>query len=185
MKCSEIEKCLYLYTELTAAEQEETDQHVKTCASCAKIKERMDMVRYATAFQQRHAPRPAHEARLTQKIMSAVNQLQESRKPVHDRFHRGLFMPLLRYSLAGLSAILIAFFIGEYAYTTYRARPSTQHTIAQGDHAELNIASFHQVFISEKRNHQHKTASIWKRIRDSAHPGTEKCMECFNGSSKK
>lgn len=112
MNCSEFEKRIYLYRELTAKEKEITDKHIAQCESCsalaAQVFQHQELLREINAVK----PTIKEPDRLTQRIMNAVKVKDRSTNHIDAvvSFLNSLFV---RYAFSTLSVLLIAFFFAE------------------------------------------------------------------------
>jgi len=105
MNCEHWEQPIYLYRELTAAEQAAVTRHVATCAHCSALFEAVQH-QYVLTRQAASTPQEAPEpARLTKAIMAAITPTR--------RRHVVMDSPWLRYSTAAASALLIVAFLLE------------------------------------------------------------------------
>src|SRR5688500_15668189 len=79
MNCSEAERRMYLYRELTDREREETQQHLKTCASCSRIMEGASELQRTIRSQYADPPPMIDESVMTRSIMNTIEELQQKK----------------------------------------------------------------------------------------------------------
>ena len=145
MNCEQARENIILYTELTEQEQQETDQHIQTCAACAAAWEAHVLlttrIREAAAI----TPVPRHQAALTHRILAAL--------PAATPASRGLGyllqQPWLRYTCAVLSLVLVVEFAVEQPATPVDKLTVITHTTQS---PVLNTAAFMQ-HVRERRTH--------------------------------
>lgn len=112
MKCSEFEKRIYLYSELTASERKITDDHISQCQSCnvlaAQVLKQSQWIRKTSAIQ----VEAKHPQRITQRIMNSIEGNEERVRPlgVIISFLDNLFV---RYAFSSISIFLVVFFFLE------------------------------------------------------------------------
>lgn len=139
MKCKDFEREIYLYHELTAAEQEVVKNHL---AACAKCRETFAMVQGTEALVSNAAhvkSQPRNAGRLTSDIMQAVAGLEE--QPVS--WFNNLFV---RYAMTTASFLLIIAFGVESSSTN--ELPVNQYSIKKT--VILSSVSFQELYRSKK-----------------------------------
>ncbi len=138
MNCSEFEKRIYLYRELSATERKITDEHVAQCELCNAIASRVlqqeEMINKARSVK----PMIKNPEWLTQSIMNSV---EGKEKPVSlfngmTSFLDHLFV---RYAFSALSILLVAWFYTEQQNAN-PAQPVAKVEIKQGP--ILNTSAF-------------------------------------------
>lgn len=145
MRCSEAERRIYLYNELSVSEKNETDVHLESCSSCQQLQERVNTMRKVVAA--RDVPTMSSHAQMTRRIMDAV--LEMDRRRIDEQAERASpFFLRLRYAMASLSIFLVVFFATEYANLDSR-RIVKHYPVAAGQ-TQLNLASFHSAFFEAK-----------------------------------
>ena len=175
MKCSEAERRIYLYDELSVSEKNQTDVHLENCSSCQHLLERVNTMRKVVTAQD--VPPMSNHAQMTRRIMDAV--LETGRRRIDDQAERASpFFLRLRYVMAALSISLIVFFAGEYASLDSR-RIVKHYPIAAGQ-TQLNLASFHSAFF-EAKGKQSMPTLISHCVTDCLHDDCSNCPEKFKG----
>jgi predicted anti-sigma-YlaC factor YlaD len=137
MNCSEFEKRIYLYRELTAMERKQTDEHIAQCDSCRELSTQL--------FQQQELIRKistkkmvANEPQqLTRKIMNSVERLEKRKNPL-DGIAKFLDSLFVRYALGVISILLIVFYAEQQIAD--QIQPIAKAEIRQGP--VLNTTSF-------------------------------------------
>lgn len=114
MSCKKFEERIYLYAELSPDERRILDDHLQQCVSCQNLlNEVQSMTKRVKAFSALQ-PVPRNNARLTQQIMAGVERSKSGNSFGFLSLDRFLSIPTLRYSLAGLSIVIILSFIAEH-----------------------------------------------------------------------
>jgi anti-sigma factor RsiW len=107
MNCEELEQHIYLYRELSAAEQAAVDRHVETCAACLALLESVQRQHRLVREIASDRPSIKDPRQLTDAVMQAIGQDRPQGKVVF--LDRAWF----RYSAVAASAALIMFFLLE------------------------------------------------------------------------
>ncbi len=147
MNCSEFEKRIYLYRELTVTEREITDQHIAHCESCSALA--------AQVFQQQEMVRMVSSVKstvkdpewLTQRIMNSVER-KEKRISRSDGIATFLDSLFVRYAFSALSILLIAFFYVEQQ-SADQVQPIAKIEIKEG--TVLNTSSFFKSHLNSRQ----------------------------------
>lgn len=111
MNCEACEKQMYLLSELTSAEKRAVEDHISSCPSCGL---QFRMLQDAAALVQRASAEPVlppNRGQLTGKIMSRVQHPEPTRGASLIMWL--LDRPMLRYSLAVVSLVMMLEFVGE------------------------------------------------------------------------
>ena len=109
MKCSDFEKDIYLYKELTPQERAQFDAHVSKCDHCLQRFNAVRSLHKAFEMTLSEAPQPRHHAALTRQIMDAVEGMQQRKRfPLKDIL-RSIIVAPVRYQMACLSMVLVVF----------------------------------------------------------------------------
>ena len=155
MNCSEFEKRIYLYREISAAERKIADEHIALCESCSAIASRV--LQQQERIHKIRTVKPAIKDPewLTQRIMNAV---ERKAKPVSlfngmTSFLDHLFV---RYAFSALSILLVALFYFEQQNTN-PAQPVAKVEIKQGP--ILNTSAFLKTHLMSRQKKE-KTISI-------------------------
>ena len=180
MKCSSIEKQIYLYPELNDREREETDRHVAACASCRKLFERVNDERDVLQKALRIDPVVPDQAALTSRVMSAIHAGNQSNRSILRNLWRDIRQSPLRYAMMALSLILIVTFISEA--TIPSDRPFTTRIVKNVDHAvTLNSASLYQASEAAAGKETRSTFwSVYECIVKCPDPALAYCSDCFS-----
>jgi hypothetical protein len=180
MNCSEAERRIYLYRELTEGEREETRLHLETCASCSQLMERTREMQRVMRSKYPDPPM-VDKSLLTRRIMNAVEKLQKKKS---SSVFRGLFAePFhnpLRYAMAALSLFLIVAFVSEYSMENKTSLLQKQYRQVPGRKTELNSASFHDAFIAAKEKNKGNTMSLYECVVNCVSSQDPDCAYCKN-----
>lgn len=155
MNCSEFEKRIYLYQELTIAERKITDEHVARCESCRALAwlllQQQEIIRKAKPLK----PVINDPEWLTQRIMNSVERKE---KPVSqlDGIKSFLDNLFVRYAFSAISVLLITFFYIEHQDIS-RSQMVARVDIKQG--TILNTSNFLKTHL-KSRQHREKTISV-------------------------
>lgn len=147
MNCSEFEKRIYLYRELTVKEREITDKHIGHCESCSALA--------AKVFQQQEIVRKVSSVKstvkdpewLTQRIMHSVER-KEKRTSRLDGIATFLDSLFVRYAFSALSVLLIAFLYTEHK-SADQVQPIAKIEIREG--TVLNTTSFFKSYLTSRQ----------------------------------
>jgi len=185
MNCSEAERRIYLYRELTDLEREEMQRHLKTCASCSRIMERaMEMQRMMPS--QHHDPPMMDESAMTRRIMNAVEELQKKKtSSVFPHFFADLSINPLRYAMVAVSLFLVVAFVTEYSMESQSPLLMKRYPLVPGRKTELNSASFHDSFIAAKENNKGKEISLYECLVTCLNSQGTDCADCKNKFAKR
>lgn len=159
MNCKKAEEHIYLYNELTTDERAVVDAHLHICIGCRTLFQEQQVV--AETIKMRKVK---HELRdpvaLTQRIMAQVEE--EKNKVVIGWFGVQQFLstPALRYTLSGVSFILIMFFAIEQNETTDITQAATvlSTSLVQTE-ATLNTSAILQA-VQSNRIAEEKSKSV-------------------------
>jgi predicted anti-sigma-YlaC factor YlaD len=150
MNCSEFEKRIYLYRELTVKEKEFTDKHIAHCESCSALATRLfqqqEMVRKISSVK----PMVTDPEWLTQRIMNSV-QRKDKRTSYLDSVASFLNSLLVRYAFSVLSIALMAFFYVEQQ-ASEQTKIVAKVEITQG--AILNTGSFLRSHLNSRQRRE-------------------------------
>lgn len=180
MNCARAEKRIYLYQELTAEEQTETDLHIATCASCRAMMERI--TRERSLFEKiRQLPPPVVDhSEITRRVMSEVLKTRDTKRRV------SYFMSLMpsgrpvRYAMTALSLLLVVTFASEYRSGDGSQNVTKHYPPNLQEHVELNSSSFHQTLLKEKDKPKttSRTQAIYACLSGCLHTAQADCAEC-------
>jgi hypothetical protein len=184
MKCSETERNIYLYNELTARERAETDEHVKTCASCSHLMEHVVMFQNVIKSYQSHTPPMTSDAQLRQRILDALHKDAESKKARWRWFAPDLKLNALRYGMAVLSLFLAVMFIGEYSSGSEHPNVVKEYRLIGGEKAELNLASFNAALLESKELNRQPSTLLSHCVNTCLQLQDPGCKECANKFAK-
>jgi predicted anti-sigma-YlaC factor YlaD len=150
MNCSECEKRIYLYRELTPNEKKITDEHIAHCSSCRTIAlkalQQQEVIRKVRSVKSM----PQDPAWLTQRIMNSIERKEShvSRVGGIATFLDSLFV---RYAFSFLSIVLIAFFYIEQG-DAHQVDIVAKVEIKQG--TILNTSSFLKTHLKNRENRE-------------------------------
>ncbi len=138
MSCSEFEKRIYLYRELSATERKITDVHIAQCELCTalalRVVQQQEMINKARSVK----PMLNNPGRLTQRIMNAVER-KEKPLSLFNEMTSFLDRLFVRYAFSALSILMIALFYIEQRNAN-QAQPVAKVEIKQGP--ILNTSAF-------------------------------------------
>lgn len=77
MKCKDFEERIYLYSELSEAERQSLEAHIKNCAACARLFQDFTSIRQHIAKVAALKSEPVNNARLTSNVMQAIGRQQK------------------------------------------------------------------------------------------------------------
>lgn len=155
MNCSEFEKRIYLYQELTSAERKITDEHIARCESCramvSLLLQQQEIIRKAKPLK----PVINDPEWLTQRIMNSVER-KEKHVSQLDGIKSFLDNLFVRYAFSAISVLLITFFFIEHQNVS-RVQMVAKVEIKQG--TILNTGNFLKTHL-KSRQHREKTISV-------------------------
>lgn len=184
MKCSEIEKNIYLYNELSAHERAETDEHVRTCAACKGIMEQAIILQNVMKSHQAHTALMTNHAQMTRRIMDALDMVAESRNAPRHWFPFAFSMNALRYAMATLSLILVSIFIGEFSIGSDTLMLAEHRPGTPGGQTELNLASFNTAFLESKETDERPFMLLSECLSKCLQVRNGDCEACINKFAK-
>lgn len=184
MKCPEAEEKIYLYRELTSFERDQVDNHLKNCLSCRQIMARVNHLRHMIAGTQAEVPSMANEARMTSRIMDALQEIQRKKTTRWGGILQYLQTSSLRYGMTALSFCLVIFFIGEYAGGGNLPKVTKHYPRYRGKKTELNLASFHGAFLHARENDRRNTTLISGCITACLQSQGHDCTKCSDKFAK-
>lgn len=173
MNCKEAERRIYLYRELTSREREETEAHMASCPACRELGARVSDERKMLADLMR-APHVAPDPlRLTQRIMSRVEQTRSEKVFVIGPLNFIAVGNTLRYAMAVLSVMLIATFISDYSATP---ETTSSFTASEADKSRLNSSSFLEIL--KEKNKTESSSSVYHCVMSCLQAQDANCSEC-------
>ncbi len=110
MSCTEIEKQIVLFTELTSAEQTKVTAHLSTCKSCWELFESVSHTNNLVFKASKVNVELEYPFRLTNYIMARIKTEESKRWSLFDIFSLKLEFNYIRYAMATLSLLLIVSF---------------------------------------------------------------------------
>lgn len=144
MTCKDLEADIYLYSELSGAEQKRVDAHVQECKACRELFDSVTAVQALTTRVGNVKPEPANHSRLTSNIMQAVNQQQSHR-------FSWLNSVFVRYAMVATSLALIVLFGAEQMEQTgFTKRMPVAGAVV------LESASVSETFLKRKDKSENK-----------------------------
>ena len=162
MKCTEIERMIYLFGELEENERRMVNQHIATCISCEKLHERQQ--EYRSAIKKFAATSPiANKGRLTDQIMAAIEK-KETRSHV-DLLERVLLTSPAKFSLAAVSLFLFMFFISEINQPGIVSRPFYTDKLISTIKTDPWNLSADQVLAFKAVKQNHSMAGLFQFLR--------------------
>jgi len=110
MSCTEIEKQIILFSELTQKEQAIVNNHVQKCEACAKFYESQVSVNNLIGKGAGIQPEPRDPSRLTHNIMAAIKVQEQRRTKIFDLDSFPVPYSFARYGMAAISVGLLILF---------------------------------------------------------------------------
>lgn len=178
MKCENAEQRIFLYKELSERERDETDEHMRHCASCMQIMERASTSDQIIRRHRADTPLLQDDAAMTRRIMVAIGARQE-RSAVRTSNRQVFAMPAIRYVMAALSLVLAISFVIE---STSSADMPELYPRISGDKPLLNVAAFQSAWVNSRNNRQQ--SAMLARCVASCVESKEECEGCANIFSK-
>jgi len=111
MSCKKFKESIYLYDELSPEERRMLDEHLRECASCRILLNEVQAMTKSIKVFSSLRPVPQNNASLTHTIMADIERSQQESIGLLDRLFS---FPTLRYSLAGLSIVMVISFVAEH-----------------------------------------------------------------------
>ena len=113
MSCTEIEKQIILFSELSIEDQDLVNIHVQECATCAKFYESQVRVNNLILQGASIQPEPRDPFSLTHNIMTAIKVQEQRRTKIFDLTSQSVQFGFARYAMAAVSVGLIIFLSAE------------------------------------------------------------------------
>lgn len=178
MNCSDAERRIYLYQELTPVQRDETDRHMVSCASCqrlmAKVNDERKILNHIL-----HAPHALPDAGITNRVISTVHEIQQKRTSPGPSL-KLVYAPV-RYAMALISLFLVVTFVNEYKYSLKSTDPVAVYARSERK-PKLNSASFYEALAKPKS--KDKRASIYECIEECLRTVPVNCAACSVKFSK-
>lgn len=150
MSCSEFEKSIYLYRELSATERKIADEHIARCKSCSEMASQVllqqEMIKKARSIR----PVPGDSDWLTHSIVNAVERKEKSPRQFYG-ITSLLDHLYVRYAFSTLSLLLITFFYLEQQDVKQR-QPVAKVEIKQG--TILDTSSFLKTHLMSRQKRE-------------------------------
>jgi len=181
MKCTDFEKRIYLYDELTTREREQTNEHLKSCESCSHTMRHVTQLRNLVSSHRSHNPLIHDPSLMTRRIMNAIAENQNESPTLWEQVTSFLNLSPMRYAMAAFSIFLVSMFVAESTNRSEILRAQTTHRIGQGPKTVLNLASFHSAFLKTKQAPEQSStlfANCFSCLRH-AEAGCEPCTKKF------
>jgi hypothetical protein len=153
MNCEEVEKEIYLYRELTAAERKLVDAHIQTCAACEELLQVVLSAQTLIAESALRKPELANHSRLTSNIMQAI----QSKPQKESGFVALLRQSFVKYSFVAASLVLVVAFGVEQLspVESYSKRIPETNTVT------LNSSAFMKAALERKEKPEAAKASLY------------------------
>jgi hypothetical protein len=178
MNCSEAERRIYLYKELTPREQEETQRHIATCMSCKEIMDRVKSARIILRpISQTRTDMP-DKGVMAARVMNAVRKMQQKKQVQSNIFPSNVFIHTLRYAMAALSLFLLVAFVNEQDMEIMTPPLQLNSSLEDGQKPELNSASFHDALIAVKEKNKNHPRSLYDCVMLCVSIGDADCKDC-------
>jgi hypothetical protein len=181
MKCSDVEKLIYLFDELEERDRTEVQRHIASCLACGELYQRTriekDLLRQTLLTRPFELP---NHARLTSNIMAAIHQKGNERSSVFDLAFHFVFSKPVRYGLLTLSLFLgLSFFLQYNESARLPAYESYDHSNPGAATIELNSTSFYQEFNRLKQSGTGTTAfSLHQCLQACQKLSADACFVC-------
>jgi hypothetical protein len=173
MNCREAERRIYLYTELSSREREQTDLHIDKCVACKQLSDRAKTLRELTSATA--TPEPPDPAAMTRRIMNAVQESTHRRTLTLPEFLRVPYVNAVRYGMAALSLLLVFSFEQEYNRGVQVSGPvRLYHSTGP---AVLNTMSFGESLKTAKERNN-RTSSLYECITKCVQAQDAICSDC-------
>ena len=185
MKCSEYEKLIYLFHELNDSERRTLNEHLSECNACTKLFARIQREQEGAKALFKTVPEKFENENpfLTAKIMATIQNEHARTESMIERFLPFMRFRVLRYSMAMISVLLLAFFVAELqpgqqvasAMEYYKRTPITKTV-------QLNSVAFREKFRNSIKTNKPELAATFsvsdclKKCRGAA--SDENCKEC-------
>ncbi len=159
MTCEQIKQDIYLYDELSSAEKEACDKHIKTCVACERlfheVQQQKSLINQAAAWQ----AKPDNSALMTQQIMEAViTSKAKNTSPIAKLIHK-FNLSQLRLAFASLALFLTVFFFWEFNQPWSHAHRSSPE-VSVNESRKASILDTNQVFENIKRRKREKAKQV-------------------------
>lgn len=156
MKCSEVEKRIYLYRELNEAQRKQADEHIAQCASCRSLA--------TQAFHHQELIKNIRPIKavvnnpewLTRQIMNVVER-KEKRVSFFDDIVTLLDSLFVRYAFSLASLLLIGFFVVEQQRPDYTP-PVAQINMEQQQGTVLNMNTVSNTYLKQRESKEARTS---------------------------
>lgn len=185
MNCDQLKQAIYLYDELTKAEQKLVDNHIAQNSKCAhlfrEMQQQQAIVRKAATWREY----PKDAGKLTQKIMSSVKANTPKPAVSFNSVINRINITSVRLALTALSLFLVVFFISEYNATSQHGQQnkSKQNVSIHGKGIVLNSASL--VKPPKLKKNQSSFMSVYQCLRLCRFGENRNlCDECKSGLKK-
>jgi hypothetical protein len=149
MKCSEFQKQIYLYPEMTMDEKSLLDKHIALCEDCNKLMERFShtdlLIQKARSFK----PEVKNPEWVTQRVMIAIEKNKKAN--VLDGVIMLIDNYFVRFAVSLVSLFLVSFFIYEQqSINVHRNRERSSQLLKQG--IKLDMKAFSVTYRKRKEN---------------------------------
>lgn len=176
MNCRQAERRIYLYTELSVREKEQTNRHISACAQCARLFETVKAQRIMVVRASRLTPELPDVMRMTRSIMESIQERQHRKQGLLSGVFQMRPMEMLRYSMAMISFMLLSAFVAEYNSATELSRP--YKAIPMQPSIELNSASFYAGFVQEREADKNTGTFFYQCIVNCLYTPGSDCKRC-------
>lgn len=194
MKCSEYEKLIYLYWELSDDEKLELDTHISSCASCSASFAQIQRDRSMVDKLMKRIPDEFKNENpfLTSKVITAIQRESEKAKiSIIEQFLPVFSFRPLRYALAVASLAIVVFFLVEIDPINHTKNAVSMYKQRQViETVQLNSSAFRERIKNSIRNPEAQAASAFsfagclKECRDEQKNSCRECVSRYNKIKK-
>lgn len=165
MKCSDLEKSIYLFEELSASEKRNLEMHLAECAACralaAQVKKSRSIIQEASTL----IPELKNPNQITQRIMQELRT--EERVGVWSQLTVYIDSVFVRYAFSAMSLVLVLLFVWEWRSEVDLAVRNSKLDFPQG--SILNARAISNQYLNQKKaNHATEPVSRYAYYKQSA-----------------
>lgn len=142
MNCEKANKQLYLFTELTDHERDQVIQHMAGCMQCKELAESLEQMNDVIVRIRKVAAEPTDSFVLTNKIMSEVRTSDHKPFRLYETFLRFIESNQVRWTLVGVSMVLIFLFALEQTKSSETKRMYSVALPVSSNTTILNAKNF-------------------------------------------
>jgi hypothetical protein len=148
MNCKKAHQQIHLFTELTSEERDEVLNHISECEQCRELAESMKVMTNVLSRIAVISVEPMHSSRLTNKIMSAINESDTQSFNLLEWILTYIETRQVKLIMAGVSIILFFLFAIEQTRSPVKANQISSNSNFHS--AILNTRNFQDQLNSYK-----------------------------------